>query len=103
MLYALITSISKTFIATLVLQLIEEGYFTLDTPLSELLDNNDLPTGYTLDDLHRHNSLAYGSTITPRQLLQHTSGIRDFMFDGATDETPLPEKGLVYSSIHDFL
>ncbi len=98
-----IASISKAFIATLTLQLVEEGYFALDTPLSELLENNDLPTGYTLDDLHRFNDQAYGGTITPQQLLQHTSGLRDFMFDGVTDNAPLLERGLVYRSVNDLL
>lgn len=98
-----IASISKTFTATVVLQLVEEGYFSLDTPLADLLENNDLPAGYTLDDLHRFAGQAYGGTITPRQLLQHTSGIRDFMFDGVTDDVPLTERGLVYRSIDDLL
>ncbi len=40
-----VASISKVFTATVILQLVEEGYFTLDTPLSRLLDNTLLPAG----------------------------------------------------------
>lgn len=98
-----IASISKTFVATVVLQLIEEGYFSLDTPLEALLDDSDLPEGYSLDDIHRYKGRSYGKTITPRHLLQHTSGVRDFMQEGATEGLPLAERGLVYRSLSDYL
>ncbi len=74
-----VASISKVFTATVVLQLVEEGYFSLDTPLSRLLDNALLPPGYTLDDLHVINGVKSGGSITVRQLLQHTAGLRDYV------------------------
>jgi D-alanyl-D-alanine carboxypeptidase len=79
-----VASISKVFTATVVLQLVEEGYFSLDTPLSRLLDNSLLPPGYTLDDLHVINGVKSGGNITVRQLLQHTAGLRDYLADTPT-------------------
>ena len=61
MLFA-IGSITKTFVATLALKLIEEGKLSLDDPLSKWL-----PSYSHID-----------SAITIRQLLNHTSGI--YMF-----------------------
>ena len=79
-----VASISKVFTATVVLQLVEEGYFTLDTPLSRLLDNSLLPAGYTLDDLHVVGNSKSGGRLTIRQLLQHTAGLRDYIADTPT-------------------
>ncbi|SDZ84143.1 D-alanyl-D-alanine carboxypeptidase [Thiothrix caldifontis] len=79
-----VASISKVFTATVVLQLVEEGYLTLDTPLSRLLDNTLLPAGYTLDDLHVMGGVKAGGSITVRQLLQHTAGLRDYLADTPT-------------------
>ena len=61
MLFA-IGSITKTFVAALALKLVEEGILSLDDPLSKWL-----PSYPHID-----------STITIRQLLNHTSGI--YMF-----------------------
>ena len=58
-----IASISKTFTATVVLQLVEEGVLSLDDTLSEF--NNGF--GVPLAD-----------RITVRQLLNHTSGLGDW-------------------------
>lgn len=76
-----IASVSKTFTATIVLQLIEEGYFTLDSSLNTLLDSNDMPAGYKVADLHVLNGISRGDTITVRQLLNHSSGLRDYFFE----------------------
>jgi D-alanyl-D-alanine carboxypeptidase len=60
-----IASISKVFTAVVVLQLIEEGRLSLDTPLStwfpQIVPNAD--------------------QITVRSLLQHTSGLYDYLED----------------------
>jgi D-alanyl-D-alanine carboxypeptidase len=53
-----VASVSKTFVAALALQLVEEGRLTLDEPVARWLP--DLPRG---------------DTVTLRQLLGHTSGI----------------------------
>lgn len=70
-------SIGKTFTATLVLQLIEDGYLGLDDTIDKFLDN---PT-VNLDSLHIYEGKSYGRRVTIRQLLSHTSGIKDYMED----------------------
>lgn len=60
-----IGSITKTFTATVILQLIGEGKFTLDTKVHELLPDLNM-TIVNLD------------TVTVRQLLNHTSSIQNY-------------------------
>jgi D-alanyl-D-alanine carboxypeptidase len=72
-----IASIGKTFTATLILQLIEEGYLHLDDTIDKFLDNPVVK----LDSLHVYEGVAYGRQITVEQLLHHTSGIKDYMED----------------------
>ncbi len=72
-----IASISKTFTATLILQLMEEGYLDLDDTIDKFLDNPIV----NLDSLHIYEGIAYGRQITVEQLLSHTSGIKDYMED----------------------
>lgn len=74
-----IASISKTVSAAVTFKLIEQGLFTLDTPLSELLNDSDMPTGFTIDDLHQKAGSKHGSSITVRQLLDQSTGIEDFV------------------------
>ncbi|WP_190092895.1 serine hydrolase domain-containing protein [Streptomyces melanogenes] len=57
---------TKTFTATVVLQLVGEGKIGLDTPIEEYLP--DLVRGDGID----------GNDITVRQLLQHTSGLPNY-------------------------
>jgi D-alanyl-D-alanine carboxypeptidase len=59
-------SIMKSFVAAVVLQLIEEGKFSLDSTLPEVLPESV------------YGRFEYGSTITVRQLMSHTSGIPDW-------------------------
>jgi D-alanyl-D-alanine carboxypeptidase len=56
-------SITKTFVATVVLQLVEEGRVRLDDPVGESLPG----------------LLPYGEVITVRQLLTQTSGLPDYI------------------------
>ena len=63
-----IGSITKSMTAVAILQLIQEGKLTLETPLSQLLPM-----------IARR--LENGSSITLRQLLQHTSGMPDLYTD----------------------
>lgn len=72
-----IASITKTFTATLVLQLVEEEYLDLEDTIDKFLDN---PVVH-LDSLHVYEGIAYGRQITIEQLLNHTSGIKDYMED----------------------
>ncbi|MFF8810940.1 serine hydrolase domain-containing protein [Streptomyces pactum] len=62
-----IGSVSKTFTATVVVQLAAEGRLRLDDPVERHLP------GLIRGDGHD------GRTITVRQLLQHTSGIADYV------------------------
>jgi len=57
-----IASITKTFTASVVLQLVEEGSLALDGDVSRLLPELGLPAGVTVE-----------------QLLSHTSGIADLL------------------------
>ena len=59
-------SASKTFVAVVVMQLVQEGKVGLDEPIETYLPG--LIKGEGID----------GSKITVRQLLQHTSGLPDF-------------------------
>ena len=59
-------SASKTFVAVVVMQLVQEGKVGLDEPIETYLPG--LIRGEGID----------GSKITVRQLLQHTSGLPDF-------------------------
>jgi D-alanyl-D-alanine carboxypeptidase len=64
-----IGSITKTFTAVLVLQLVDAGVLTLDDTVSEWLDDPVVAR------------IPYVDRITLRQLLTHTSGVYDY-FDG---------------------
>ncbi|MGP3935285.1 serine hydrolase domain-containing protein [Nonomuraea sp. KM88] len=57
-----IGSVTKTFVATVVLQLADEGKLSLDDPISK----------------HLPGALPEGSPITVRQVLNHTSGLFDY-------------------------
>lgn len=69
----LIASNTKTYVAAAVLKLVEEGKFTLDDPIQQLIHNptNELLIG---DGYAPHK-------ITVRHLLSHTSGIADHVDD----------------------
>ncbi|MEU8899413.1 serine hydrolase domain-containing protein [Nocardia sp. NPDC048505] len=58
-----IGSITKTFVATVVLQLVDEGRVGLDRPIAD----------------HLPGVVPGGERITVRQLLNHTSGLYDYM------------------------
>jgi CubicO group peptidase (beta-lactamase class C family) len=60
-------SISKTFMATAIMQLWEKGLIDLDADI-----NNYLPSGFTVRNPNFPND-----KITVRNLMTHTSGIRD--------------------------
>jgi D-alanyl-D-alanine carboxypeptidase len=65
-----IASNTKTFIAAAVLRLVEDGRLNLDAPLAEV---SPLATVATL------RATGYDADrITPRMLLQHTGGLRDY-------------------------
>ena len=62
-----LASISKTIVATAIMQLWEADSFDLDDPVNEYLDNFQVINPHRLND-----------TITIRMLMTHTSTIRDY-------------------------
>lgn len=75
-----IASVTKTFVATLVMQLAEDGILNLEDTLTDWLPNSLL------------SNIQFADRITIRQLLNHTSGIYDYLesdaFFDAIDRNP---------------
>ncbi|MFF5106069.1 serine hydrolase domain-containing protein [Streptomyces sp. NPDC000134] len=67
--YLRLGSTTKTFVATVVLQLVGEKRISLDQTVEQLLPGVVSGTGND------------GRTITVRDLLQHTSGLSDYIYD----------------------
>jgi CubicO group peptidase (beta-lactamase class C family) len=63
-----IASVSKVMTSALVMRLAEEGYLSLDDPLSKYIPIERIP---------------YGKKITIRQVMSHTAGIIDHLNHGA--------------------
>lgn len=82
-----IASVGKTFTATLIMQMIETGNLTLSTPIADILTDDDMPDGYTINELHQLDGLSSGISITIHQLLNHTSGLRDYIADEPDNNT----------------
>lgn len=72
-----IASITKTFTSALVLALVEDGRIDLDTPVRTYLP--------ALKQV--------GPKVTVRQLLDHTSGLRDYFFHPRIDQVLLEKRG----------
>ncbi|MGW4928491.1 serine hydrolase domain-containing protein [Agromyces sp. NPDC004153] len=83
-----VASIGKTFTATLVMQLVEAGAFTVETPVSALLTRDELDG---LFDTTGSTDAAGGATVA--HLLTHTAGVADY-FDGRVT-TGRPVRDLV--------
>ena len=71
-----IASVSKTFTAALVLALAQDGTIELDQPVRRYLPD-----------------VKVNARITVRQLLDHTSGLRDYFFHPAIDKKLLTDRG----------
>ena len=76
-----VASVSKTFTAALIMRLVEDGRLTLETRARTIL-----PT------------LRIDPTITVRQLLDHTSGLRDFYLNPRIDKALLAKRGQVWDA-----
>ncbi|WP_372768002.1 serine hydrolase domain-containing protein [Lutibacter sp.] len=74
-----IGSITKTFTATVILQLMEEGALQLDDHYLDCLKNSE--TKKIFSELLFFEGINYSSHITIKNLLQHKSGIRDYFAD----------------------
>ena len=81
-----LASISKTFTATAIMQLVEEGIIDLDEPVSTYLPDFTLPTDVIVGEGDYRS-------ITPRMLISHASGMyADIMASGViTRQSPNPE------------
>ena len=79
-------SVGKMFTAVLVLQLVEHGFFGLDTRLGDVLGDANMPPGFSLSELHQFAGMERGGDVTIRQLLNHTSGLRDYVLDTPSDD-----------------
>lgn len=75
-----IASITKTFVATIILQLQEEGKLRLDQPVIDHLSFIDY---LDLANIHFHQDTAYAADITIEHLLSHRSGLADIFHDKA--------------------
>lgn len=73
-----IDSITKTFVATVVLQLVEERKLQLDGKVYPYLSDIDY---IRFDDIHILDGTRYAREITIEQLLRHNSGIADIWAD----------------------
>jgi CubicO group peptidase (beta-lactamase class C family) len=77
-----IASVTKRFIATLVLQAHERGELDLDDPITILVPDE------LTKDLHVYKGVDHTPAITVRHLLTHTSGLPDY-FDKPKSGTSL--------------
>lgn len=77
--YVRVGSNSKTYLAVVVLQLVEEGEVGLDEPVETYLPG--LLRGEGID----------GAAITVRQLLQHTSGLPEYLEHGEIEVAEGPD------------
>ena len=75
-----VASVSKTFTAALILSLVEDGRLSLDGAARSYLP-----------------SLPIHPRITVRQLLDHTSGLRDFYFGAGVDRALLSKPARVWN------
>ena len=73
-----IGSITKTFTATILLQLMEEDAINLDDSFLDCLSED---TRRFLKELMFVKGINYSNEITIKNLLQHRSGIRDYFTD----------------------
>jgi D-alanyl-D-alanine carboxypeptidase len=75
-----VASSSKPVVATIILQLMEEGKLNLDDPASKYLEE----IAYLrFDELHVLNGESYSDEITIDHLLQHRTGFADIFTDTA--------------------
>ena len=81
-----VASIGKAFTATLVMQLVEAGAFSVDTPVSALLPGDELDG---LFDAQGTTDVAGGATV--HHLLTHTAGVADYFEGRVTSGRPMRE------------
>ncbi|MFI1583762.1 serine hydrolase domain-containing protein [Embleya sp. NPDC020630] len=92
------SSVTKTFTATVILQLAERHRLDLDDRIGAYLD----PA--LVDRVSVIDGVSYGSEITIRQLLDHTAGLNDYVTDPQWFDTVLaqPHKGWTPAELVDW-
>ncbi len=80
-----LASVGKSMTATLIMQLVEEGRLDLDALLADVLGAD------TVSGLAHFEGLDYSGAIHIRQLLNHTAGLGDHLFDNDVDGNGLPD------------
>jgi D-alanyl-D-alanine carboxypeptidase len=78
-------SIGKMTCAALTLKLAEAGYFMLDDSIHLYLPDS------IMNGLHIFQGLDYSNWITIRHLLNHSSGLADYVQDGDANGNSLPD------------
>ena len=76
-----IASITKTLVATIILQLEEEGKLKVSDRADKYLGETAF---LKFDQIHKLEGVSYAHDITIEMLLHHTSGIADIFTDAAT-------------------
>lgn len=77
-----LASSGKMLCATVVLQLMEEGKLSLNDKIADYLSPS------IMEGLHVYNGKDYSYEITIKHLLEHSSGISDFIFDETNGSPP---------------
>lgn len=78
-------SIGKMTLATVVMKVIESGALALDDYIHEFLPDA------IINGLHIYQGVEYSLVITIHQLLDHTSGLPDYITDGDENSNGLPD------------
>lgn len=85
-----IASVTKTFTAALMLQLFAEGRCAADDPAIAYLDGE---SAAILAGLHLFEGTSYGTSITLRQLLNHSSGLFDYATSSGFTDALMSDPG----------
>lgn len=75
-------SIGKTFTATAIAILVDDGILNFEDPISKYLSKD------VMENLHVLNQVDYGDSIQIKHLLQHTSGLADYFSEETVDGSP---------------
>ncbi|MFW6276720.1 MAG: serine hydrolase domain-containing protein, partial [Bacteroidota bacterium] len=78
-----IASVTKMYVAAMILQLVEKGYIKLDDRISLYLGTD------IVKKLHNYKGKDYSRRITVRQIMSHCSGLPDYFEQKREDGTSL--------------
>lgn len=92
----MIASVTKTFVAARILQLTETGELGLGDRLADL---DGVFSDEVIARLHSIDGVSFGHRITVRQLLNHTSGLKDYLLDDRDGTGGAVEGGVAPGSL----